>query len=276
MKSLSTTLLLMAFAFQASNGQGILCTTLHCPLELGACALDSRCYEILTCLQGCEGQPDEVQCSYVCGSFDVNPNFRKLVSCMVDHGCMPTYPEDGLCLAADDQALPEITDVEQVSGDWWVLKGQNCGQDEVWYGGADWAPCQHGRFVKADDGNWINNTTFCYGQNSVCTSDLIVTIPQISIVAPGVVRHDYPEGQAPITPQIEDWKFVAFPDPDWALVIWCGSNPVLKYNGAFVISRYRNLDRMTSEVEAKLREATSNFGLHYDEMCVSNNEHCSE
>ena len=41
--------------------------------------------------------------------------------------------------------------------------------------------------------------------------------------------------------QIEDWKFVSIPDPDWALVVWCGSNPVLKYNGAFVVSRQRSL-----------------------------------
>ena len=41
--------------------------------------------------------------------------------------------------------------------------------------------------------------------------------------------------------KIEDWKFVSIPDPDWALVIWCGSNPVLKYNGAFVVSRQRSL-----------------------------------
>ena len=33
--------------------------------------------------------------------------------------------------------------------------------------------------------------------------------------------------------KVEDWKFVAFPDPDWALVIWCGHNPVLQYNGKF-------------------------------------------
>merc|ERR1711983_345574 len=173
-------------------------------------------------------------------------------NCMVENGCMPTYSEDGLCLANDDQADQMITDLEQVSGDWWVLKGQNCGQDEVWYGGADWAPCQHGRFVKVDDGSWINNTTFCVGSDSTCISDLIVTIPKLSLVAPGVVRHDYPEGQAPIIPQIEDWKFMAMPDPDWALVIWCGSNPVLKYNGAFVISRHQSLDHWLQKLKSSL------------------------
>ena len=137
-------------------------------------------------------------------------------------------------------------------------------------------PCQHGRFVKVDEGYWINNTTYCNGKDSTCTSEIIVTIPRLSLTAPGVVRHDYPEGEAPIVPQIEDWKFVAMPDPDWALVIWCGSNPVLKYNGAFVISRHQSLGKLTPEAEAGLREATSNFGLDFDEMCVSNNESCPE
>ena len=91
-----------------------------------------------------------------------------------------------------------------------------------------------------------------------------------------MVRHDYPATEAPLVPQIEDWKFVAIPDPDWALVIWCGHNPLLKYNGAFIISRYQSLEKLTPEIEAELRIATNNFGLNYDELCVSNNENCPE
>ena len=211
---------------------------------------------------------------------DPNENFRHLMDCMIDNDCMPKYPTDGICLATDDQALQSITDIEQLKGDWWVLKGQNCGQDETvengWYGGEDWCPCQHGRFVKVDDGSWINNTTFCAGKDSVCTSDLIVTIPKLELIAPGVVRHDYPEGEAPMLPQVEDWKFVAVPDPDWALVIWCGYNPVLHYNGGFVVSRHRSLDYLTEEVELQLREATAKFGMDYDGLCVSDNTNCPE
>merc|ERR1711963_9083 len=156
--------------------------------------------------------------------------------------------------------MQDITDLEQVKGDWWVLKGQNCGQDELWHGGADGLPCQHGRFEKVDEGNWINNTTFCFGKDSQCTSDTIVTIPKIYLSSPGVVRHDYPESEAPVVPQIEDWKFMAIPDPDWAFVIWCGHNPILNYNGAFVISRKRNLETLTPEVDNKLREAAEKYG----------------
>jgi hypothetical protein len=133
---------------------------------------------------------------------DGNEHFTKLLKCMVENECMPKYENDGLCLATDEQALQDLKDIEQVAGDWWVLKGQNCGQDEVWRGAYDWYPCQHGRFAKVEDGSWINNTTYCNGKDSVCTSDTIVTIPKLSMVAPGVVRHDYPEGEAPIVPQV--------------------------------------------------------------------------
>ena len=44
------------------------------------------------------------------------------------------YEDDGFCMAEDSDALQEITDISQVQGDWWVLKGQNCGQDEIWRG----------------------------------------------------------------------------------------------------------------------------------------------
>ena len=135
MKALSIFALFALFNY--SNGQ-VLCITTHCFLEMGACVLDSQCYEVLTCLQSCSGQPDEAQCSFSCGMLDGNENFRKLLKCMVENDCMPKYDDDGLCMATDDQALQTITDIEQVSGDWWVLKGQNCGQDEVWRGGYDW------------------------------------------------------------------------------------------------------------------------------------------
>ena len=75
--------------------------------------------------------------------------------------------------------------------------------------------------------------------------------------------------------KVEDWKFVAIPDPDWALVIWCGSNPVLKYNGAFVVSRQRNMLAITEEVENALRSEAARFGIAYDDMCVSDNTNCA-
>ena len=79
-------------------------------------------------------------------------------------------PQDGVCLAEDSEALQVYKSVcsdmqvfhsflheyskalddlpRQVEGDWWVVKGQNCGQ-EGWPGGYDWYPCQGGPKVCA-------------------------------------------------------------------------------------------------------------------------------
>ena len=64
-------------------------------------------------------------------------------------------------------------------------------------------PCQHERFIRTgDDTNtqWINNVTYCAGQNDICISDMIVTIANISLPHPGVVQHMYTD--APLSPQV--------------------------------------------------------------------------
>ena len=43
-----------------------------------------------------------------------------------------------------------------------------------------------------------------------------------------------------------------------------------------MVSRKRNLNELTPEVEAELRIATEKFGLDYDGMCVSDNTNCKE
>ena len=42
-----------------------------------------------------------------------------------------------------------LTNLNEVAGDWWVVKGQNCGQ-EGWPSGFDWYPCQ----------GWITAVTY--------------------------------------------------------------------------------------------------------------------
>ena len=37
-----------------------------------------------------------------------------------------------------------------------------------WGGAHDWVPCSHARFIQVEEEEWINNTTFCVGSDSVC------------------------------------------------------------------------------------------------------------
>merc|ERR1711973_10532 len=82
-----------------------------------------------------------------------------------------------------------------MGGDWWTVYGQSCGQTDQWgewAGAYDWYPCSHARFLQLDDGNWINNTTYCAGSGSIC-EETFVTIPKVYWSSPGVLRHDYPQ-----------------------------------------------------------------------------------
>ena len=73
--------------------------------------------------------PQDAQCPFACIMSEGhvgNEHFRDLLKCMVEGGCMEQYEEDGRCLATDEQALQHLVDLEQLKGDWWVLKGNYC------------------------------------------------------------------------------------------------------------------------------------------------------
>jgi len=253
------------------------CLALHCGMQSFSCWRNQDCYDILTCMQNCQDSQSGT-CILDCGLEKISNDqlFQNLMHCMIDHNCVPPVKPDGLCLAEDSDAIQSLNDLETLKGDWWVLKGRNCGQDDVWMGGFDWYPCQHGRFLKVDEDNWINNTTFCGGNDSKCLNNkYYVTLPKIYFSSPGVVRNDYPLGQAPLVPQVEDWKFVSMPSPDWALIVWCGHNPLMQYNGAFIISRKRSLAEMPKAVEDEFRRVTPKFNLDFDQMCPSDNTNCA-
>lgn len=91
----------------------------------------------------------------------------------------------------DSDTTSEITDLESIQGDWWILKGQNCGQDELWNGGYDAYPCQLESFVIGNDGDWVRNTTYCFGQDNQCNSQTINIQPKAFMESPGVVKTTY-------------------------------------------------------------------------------------
>jgi len=252
-----------------------ICMGIHCGLALAGCMLDSTCWSAIQCMQDCEdGRPDVAQCQFECEMTigKGNEHFENLLDCMSANGCFPDNPPDGECLASADQALQDITDISQVEGDWWVVRGVNCGQ-EGWPGAYDWYPCQHARYTVIDDG-WVNNTTYCGGHDSVCTTDLIVTIPHATMPSPGLIQLDYDD--APLLPQVEKWHIVSKPSDNFMFVIWCGTNPALNYNGAFVLSSTRTADAMTAEEEEAFRAIAAVHNIDYDAMCLSDNTQCPE
>lgn len=116
--------------------------------------------------------------------------------------------------------------------------------------------------------------TYCAGQNDVCVSDMIVTIANISLPKPGVVRHEYTD--APLSPQIEDWRILSWPDEgDYLFMLWCGRLPILEYNGGIVLSRKRSEKDMPEETHALFRQLAAKHGIDYDkDLCINDNTDC--
>ena len=73
--------------------------------------------------------------------------------------------------------------------------------------------------------------------------------------------------------QIEDWKWVWI-SGDWAVVVWCGSNPMLEYNGGFVLSRQRSDGTLPPELEGEIKEVLETYGMRLEGMCLTDSTSC--
>jgi len=292
----------------------IKCFIEHCSKEFGMCAAKSvvgdTCIKTMQCEQGCndlekkEGHNRSPGCAYLCEMTTgyKSAAFTDLMNCGKNNKCLPMYPDDGECLATDKDALQNITSLDQVAGDWWVVKGMNCGQvtdgtpfhpewgvpqlnptpGKNFPGGYDWYPCQHENFVKSEGkkfefpvSEWVNNITYCGGANGglkQCTTDIIDTVANVTMCAPGVVCHNYTD--APLKPQFEHWRIISWPHPDWMFTIWCGGTPLLKYNGGITLSKHRSVEGMPKWVEENFRQTAKRFNVDWDQMCPSDNKDC--
>lgn len=257
------------------------CVSYNCLSSVMACMGDEACKATLDCITECQltqNRNKQAMCAYICEVTDgyMNPQFEETMLCMIEGGCMSNYPRDGECVASDSDAVQSITDMSQIQGDWWVIKGLNCGLSEQYPGGYDWFPCQHERWSQREsDGSWHNQISFCAGRNNECVSRGggagISTVANASLPAPGVIKHEY---DSALSPQIENWRIVSHPHPDYMLVFWCGNIPIQEYNGGLLFSRHRNDKTMTKEVREDLTKAAARLGVDFQQMCSSDNSWC--
>ena len=130
-------------------------------------------------------------------------------------------PDDGKCRVTDDDGQQDLTDVSDIEGDWWVIKGLNPHYDSF--------PCQHNRYHQDATGTWINNVTWI---DTFHGNKIIGALPTVNVSKPGVFMHYYDN-----LSQVEPWIVISKPHEDYLLMLWCGSNPVLKYAGGILMSR---------------------------------------
>lgn len=133
------------------------CLFVNCSKPAAACMLNSQCREAALCNYKCLNKTDSEACNLLCElTYGYNSSqYRQLMQCMSDHGCLPKSPSDGKCLAGDTDTVKNLTDLSQVKGKWWILRGLNCGQPG-WPAAFDYFPCQRDEFV-FESGQWIDH-----------------------------------------------------------------------------------------------------------------------
>ena len=47
------------------------------------------------------------------------------MNCMIEGSCISNYPKDGYCVADNEDGDKSLTDLKQLEGDWWVIRGKN-------------------------------------------------------------------------------------------------------------------------------------------------------
>lgn len=260
-------------AIKSKSPNPATCGLAHCPGKLAVCGLNKQCRKALECNAGCQNKPNVDGCNLVCElTYGYgNLQYTNFLNCMVKSGCIPKSPMDGKCLATNDQAIQNLTSMSQVPGKWWIVRGLNCGQPG-WPGAFDYYPCQRDEFV-FENNTWIDQIAYCGGRDNNCTTPIVHTVANATIDTPGVMTHYYLD--APLLPQIEYWRVLSFPHPDWMLYVYCGSTPNGPYAGASVVTRSaRTADAIPAYVEKIFNETAAKFGFDYDTMCISNVTTC--
>ena len=54
-----------------------------------------------------------------------NEAFEDAMNCMIEGSCISNYPKDGYCVADNEDGDKSLTDLKQLEGDWWVIRGKN-------------------------------------------------------------------------------------------------------------------------------------------------------
>jgi hypothetical protein len=254
------------------------CISLHCGVQIGKCLFDKQCRAAVACNAKCQGKRNEQACNLLCElTYGYNSTaYKENMQCMVDHNCIPKSNEtDGKCLATDEETLQNVTQMEQVAGRWWILRGLNCGQPG-WPAAFDFFPCQYDDFVPGKDGNMgVDHIGYCGGSNNSCSTPMLRTVANWNVTKPGVLSHVYTD--PPLKPQDEEWRILSFPHPDWMLYIYCGSTPMGAYGGGSIVSKTAtHISEIPKWVETIFRAKAKQHNFDIDTMCISDTSKCED
>lgn len=111
-----------------SGIKSLACVSSHCLMSSVACFRNVECRRAVMCNQKCLKSDNEAACNLLCQltvGYD-NKKYINLLRCMAAHNCLPKLPPDGKCMAKAEDGIKELTDLSQIEGSWWILKGYAC------------------------------------------------------------------------------------------------------------------------------------------------------
>lgn len=263
------------------------CGLSKCTSQMILCLLDPACRETLECNAECgsSGARSEQQaCHLFCqlAQGEKSEIYKQLVQCFAENGCLPTLPvgTDGQCLVTSENIskVHVLGSLDEIGGTWLEIRGLNCGiPGSNWEGGYDALPCRSSSWVFAAQ-QWWYHTSFGAPSGDGSRNDqgsvYLIAEPRLSEREPGLLEVFYIN--PPLQPQNERWYILSKPDPGWMMYTYCGSTPVGEYAGVNVITRAPNPSNaaMPPEVNAAFRQAASEFGFYYEDMCITNQSPC--
>lgn len=215
----------------------LVCLATQCTKSFGACAFEINCILGLRCTADCKfTDPDENQRCLI-GCIESNPSSRydPLVSCMLERECMVKSPPR-FCAKPQNKAQIAPTTLADLQGDWFVIRGLSRAYD-CW-------PGQKMSFYNLKES--ISNYDYEY-QVGKQKSQFHCSVKDLPDPSPGRFVVNYKvhgmEGS-------DDWYVLSQPNPDYALIYYCGTTAIDQYRGAIVMSKKPDLELPQSVLQA--------------------------
>jgi hypothetical protein len=269
----------------APGGMDMVCATLHCGLQIGACALNAQCRSALACAAACPtpekdkspGKIDYQNCTLGCSySYGFHNNaYENAMTCLNTNGCLTlpvindpaTDPFFNKC-APDPQVRPKrplhIDDLKtSADNGWWAAIGFHPIYDCAW-------PCQYASMYPGQAGEFIWDL---HMQVRLVNYSIMPIHEKWPFPAQPGARFWLNHTDLGMLHYEHWWLLDKAADSSWVSLYYCGGTGSWKYSGGILFSKTRSL---TTAQRAHIKESyKQSVGLDVDTQgCTFDNSKC--
>eukprot|EP00128_Syssomonas_multiformis_P009054 Colp12_sorted_trinity150504_noHs@33275 len=247
---------ILAILVNHVQAQSKTCATLHCGMQMMACAAEKGCRQTLECSTKCG--TDE-SCQVSCTEAYADDKFDVLAKCLVVNKCMQPTPAE-ICPppTMTSQTFNPDTDLQ---GFWYTISGLSKIYDTF--------ACQRYNMTNEAPGRWNYIWNFRTTLNAVDKqhqTHCLITMPDSS--NPTELFVDYTEHG--VTGR--DHWYIISASQKHLVIYYCGSSDMAQgYQGGVVLSRSNQMDDETFETAKKEAAAA---GVDLEKFTVIDQERC--